>query len=120
MKTDLEDDLAAEPSLLEILDMTRENEGWDMTGGSKGERAMPIRDDEEDDEGRSNTAAMVESGVEAAEFDQMLQADKNEPQDFADENAESQRQEDSITGDDDTSPVADEDAKLLEDEVENG
>lgn len=76
MKTDLEDDLAAAPTLVEALDASQENAGWDVAG-SKGRRAMPPTDANEDEEGHATGAILVEAGVTAAEYDQMLAAEAN-------------------------------------------
>jgi hypothetical protein len=81
MKTDLEDDLAAEPNPVEeILETATEEERWDPVLGSQGERKPALYGDDDDDEdGRAPGAMLVESGVEAAEYDQMLQSDKADP-----------------------------------------
>lgn len=77
MKTDLEDDLAANPTLKDaILEAAPEEERWNPIGGSQGRRNPPLHNDGEDEDGRSEGEQMVEAGVEAAEYDQMLEADK--------------------------------------------
>ncbi|MDB6075468.1 MAG: hypothetical protein JWO89_3108 [Verrucomicrobiaceae bacterium] len=78
MKTDLEDDLQEDSDKEAILESVPEDQRWDPIGGSEGKRNMPLHgeDADEDEDGRPRGAVLVEDGVQAAEFDQMLQADR--------------------------------------------
>ena len=49
---------------------------WDPVPGSTGHKAPENSDEDEDSEGRSESAQLVEEGVNEAEHDQMLQAAK--------------------------------------------
>ena len=57
-----------------ILESAPESERWDPVHGSEGHKAPESGSDDEDDDGRSDSARMVEQGVAEAEHDQMLQA----------------------------------------------
>jgi hypothetical protein len=59
-----------------ILESASENLRWNPVPGSPGHRARESSNDDEDDEGRSETEQLVAEGVEAAEHDQILQAAK--------------------------------------------
>lgn len=81
MKPDLEEELAEEPSQVEaVLAAATENQRWDPIGGTTGERILPLHGDDEDDDGLPPSAGLVEAGVNAAEFDQMIEADKADPE----------------------------------------
>jgi len=56
------------------LESVPESEGWDPVPGSTGHRAVESVDEDEDSEGRSQSAQLVEEGINEAEHDQMLQA----------------------------------------------
>jgi hypothetical protein len=55
-----------------------ESEGWDPVAGSTGRQAAESLGEDEDAEGRSESAQMFEEGVTEAEHDQMRQAAKTE------------------------------------------
>jgi hypothetical protein len=59
-----------------ILDAAPESERWDPIHGSTGHKAPESGSDDEDDDGRTDGARLVEEGVAEAEHDQMLQAAK--------------------------------------------
>jgi hypothetical protein len=52
----------------------RESDGWDPVPGSTGQQAAESLGEDEDAEGRSESAQMFEEGVSEAEHDQMLRA----------------------------------------------
>jgi hypothetical protein len=58
----------------EILDALPESKRWDPVPGSEGRRMPESQDEEEDEEGLSETAQLSEQGVLEAGHDQMLQA----------------------------------------------
>jgi hypothetical protein len=58
------------------LESAPESERWDPLPGSTGHKAPESSDEDEDSEGRSESAQLVEEGVNEAEHDQMLQAAK--------------------------------------------
>src|ERR1017187_1051911 len=58
------------------LEAAPESERWDPLPGSTGHKAPENSDEDEDSEGRSESAQLVEEGVNEAEHDQMLQAAK--------------------------------------------
>jgi len=53
-----------------------ESEGWDPVPGSAGRQAADSLGEDEDAEGRSESAQMFEEGVTEAEHDQMRQASR--------------------------------------------
>jgi hypothetical protein len=57
-----------------ILESAPESERWDPVHGSEGHKAHESGSDDEDDDGRSDSARLVEEGVAEAGHDQMLQA----------------------------------------------
>ncbi len=58
-----------------LLDSVPESERWDVVQGSMGYQVPETPgDDDEDDDGRGESAQLVEEGVAEAEHDQMLQA----------------------------------------------
>jgi hypothetical protein len=61
-----------------------ESDGWDPVPGSTGRQAADSLGEDEDAEGRSESAQMFEEGVSEAEHDQMRQASR------ADENSDEQ------------------------------
>lgn len=64
-----------------ILESAPESERWDPIPGSTGHKAPESSSEDEDDDGRSDSARLVEQGVEEAEHDQMLRAARTPPQD---------------------------------------
>ena len=56
------------------LESAPESVRWDPLPGSTGHKAPENSDEDEDSEGRSESAQLVEEGVNEAEHDQMLQA----------------------------------------------
>jgi hypothetical protein len=57
-----------------ILEAAPESERWNPVPGSTGHQAPEAPSEEEDDEGRNESAQLVAEGVGEAEHDQMLQA----------------------------------------------
>jgi hypothetical protein len=57
-----------------VLESIRESERWDPVPGSTGRHVPESFGEDEDSEGRSESAQLVEEGVKEAEHDQMLQA----------------------------------------------
>ena len=53
-----------------------ESEGWDPVPGSTGRQAADSLGEDEDAEGRSESAQMFEEGISEAEHDQMRQASR--------------------------------------------
>ena len=53
-----------------------ESEGWDPVPGSAGRQAADSLGEDEDAEGRSESAQLFEEGVTEAEHDQMRQASR--------------------------------------------
>jgi hypothetical protein len=76
-------DLDARTAALEALP---ESERWDPVPGSSGSEAPEVADEESDDEGRNESAQLVEEGMKEAEHDQMLQAARD-PETGADESS---------------------------------
>jgi hypothetical protein len=64
-------DLAATTAALEALP---ESERWDPLPGSAGTETPGVADEESDDEGRNESAQLVEEGMKEAEHVQMLAA----------------------------------------------
>ena len=56
------------------LESIPESERWDPVPGSTGRHTPESFGEDEDNEGRSESAQLVEEGIEEAEHDQMLQA----------------------------------------------
>ena len=67
----------------EILESAPESERWDPVHGSTGHKAPEASSEDSDDDGRSDSARLVEEGVQEAEHDQMLQAAKAQQQEDA-------------------------------------
>ena len=63
-----------------LLEAAPESERWDPLPGSTGHKVPESSSEDADDDGRSDSARLVEEGVEEAEHDQMLQAAKAEQQ----------------------------------------
>ena len=57
-----------------LLDSIPESERWDPVPGSTGRHTPDSFGEDEDSEGRSESAQLVEEGVREAEHDQMLEA----------------------------------------------
>ena len=58
----------------ENLESVPESEGWDPVPGSTGRQAAESLGEDEDAEGRSESAQMFEEGINEAEHDQMRRA----------------------------------------------
>ena len=70
-------ELTGEPEIdeeEESLESAPESEGWDPVPGSTGHQRQDSLGEDEDSEGRSESAQLVEEGIKEAEHDQMLQA----------------------------------------------
>jgi hypothetical protein len=61
-----------------ILEAAPESERWDPLPGSQGHKAPESPSDDEDEDGRSESARLVEEGIAEAEHDRMLRAAKDE------------------------------------------
>ena len=59
------------------LEAAPESERWNPVPGSTGRKAPTTASEDEDDEGRSDNALLVEQGIADAEHDQMRQASKS-------------------------------------------
>ncbi len=57
-----------------LLESVPESERWDPVPGSVGHKAPESASDDEDDDGLTDSARLVEEGIAEAEHDQMLQA----------------------------------------------
>jgi hypothetical protein len=66
-----EPDIDVEEASLELIP---ESERWDPVPGSTGHQTPDSFGEDEDSEGRSESAQLVEEGIKEAEHDQMLQA----------------------------------------------
>src|SRR5438874_11488985 len=60
----------------ESTESVPDSEGWDPVPGSTGRQAADSLGEDEDAEGRSDSAQLVEEGVTEAEHDQMRQASR--------------------------------------------
>jgi hypothetical protein len=76
-KRELTGDAEMEPQE-ESNEPVSESEGWDPVPGSSGRQAADSLGEDEDAEGRSESAQMFEEGVTEAEHDQMRQASRSE------------------------------------------
>ena len=65
----------------ENLESLPESEAWDPLPGSTGHQAADSLGEDEDAEGRSESAQMFEEGINEAEHDQMLRAAEAEERD---------------------------------------
>jgi hypothetical protein len=61
-----------------LLESIPESERWDPVPGSPGRHTPDSFGEDEDSEGRSESAQLVEEGVREAEHDQMLEAARTE------------------------------------------
>jgi len=57
-----------------ILESAPEAERWDPVHGSRGSKANESSSEDEDDDGRSDSARLVEEGISEAAHDQMLKS----------------------------------------------
>ncbi len=57
-----------------LLESVSEDQRWDRVPGSSGNQSSESASEEEDEDGRSEGAQLVEEGIGEAEHDQMLQA----------------------------------------------
>ena len=57
-----------------LLESAPESERWNPVYGSTGHKVPVTSNDDEDEEGRSDSERLVEEGVAEAEHDQMIQA----------------------------------------------
>jgi hypothetical protein len=60
-----------------VLESAPESERWNPLPDSTGNKAQVAPSEDEDEEGRSDNARLVEEGIEGAEQDQMRQAAKD-------------------------------------------
>jgi hypothetical protein len=61
-----------------VLESAPESERWDPLPGSTGQKIPAAASEDEDEEGRSDNARLVEEGIEGAEHDQMRQASQKQ------------------------------------------
>ena len=61
-----------------VLESASESERWDPVHGSAGHQVREAPSDDEDEEGMSDSAGLVQAGINEAGHDQMLQAVKNQ------------------------------------------
>ena len=61
-----------------VLESAPESERWDPVAGSTGHKVQEAFSEEEDDDGRSDSAQLVQQGIDEAEHDQMFQAAKSQ------------------------------------------
>jgi hypothetical protein len=59
-----------------VLESLPESDRWNPNPGSAGKQSQELPNEDEDDEGRSETTQLVEGGVREAEHDQMVQAEE--------------------------------------------
>src|SRR6266853_6780453 len=64
----------------ENVEAVPESEGWDPVPGSSGRQAAESLGEDEDAEGRSESAQIFEEGINEAEHDQMRQASRSDEQ----------------------------------------
>src|SRR5882724_12680562 len=64
----------------ENVESVPESEGWDSVPGSTGRQAAESLSEDEDAEGRSESAQMFEEGINEAEHDQMRRAARADEQ----------------------------------------
>lgn len=62
----------------EVLESAPESDRWDPVAGSIGHKVHETFSEDEDDDGRSDSAQLVQQGIDEAEHDQMLQAAKSQ------------------------------------------
>jgi hypothetical protein len=74
-KRELTGEMDADPKDA-LLEAAPESERWDPVPGSAGHKASESSSQDTDEDGRSDSARLVEEGVEEAGHDQMLQATK--------------------------------------------
>jgi hypothetical protein len=60
----------------EAIESLPETARWDPVPGSTGREDVELSDEDEDEEGRNESAQLVDEGVEDAERDRMIQAEK--------------------------------------------
>jgi hypothetical protein len=66
----------------QIIEALPESERWDPVPGSQGTPGPDVpNEDEDDDEGRNESAQLAEEGVHEAEHDQMVQAEESAQED---------------------------------------
>jgi hypothetical protein len=66
----------------ELIESLPESERWDPFPGSAGQQAPELaNEDDEDSEGRNESAQLVEGGAREAEHDQMLKAEESAEED---------------------------------------
>lgn len=81
-------ELTGEPEMdaeEEALESIPESERWDPVPGSTGHKAPESGGEDEDSEGRSESAQLFEEGVKEAEHNQMLQAAREAEEENADQ-----------------------------------
>jgi hypothetical protein len=60
----------------EAIESLPESARWNPVPGSRGKEHLEIPNEDEDDEGRNESAQLVEEGVQEAEHDQMIKAEE--------------------------------------------
>ena len=74
-KRELTGDSSPDPKEAAI-ESAPESDRWDPVPGSTGHKVPTAASEDEDEEGRSDNAQLVEEGIAGAEHDQMLQASR--------------------------------------------
>ena len=61
-----------------VLEAAPESDRWNPVAGSAGHKVQESFSEDEDEDGRSDSAQLVQQGIDEAEHDQMLQAAKSQ------------------------------------------
>ena len=61
-----------------VLESAPESDRWNPVAGSIGHKVQESFSEDEDEDGRSDSAQLVQQGIDEAEHDQMLQAAKSQ------------------------------------------
>lgn len=61
-----------------VLESAPESDRWNPVAGSTGHKVQESFSEDEDEDGRSDSAQLVQEGLDEAEHDQMLQAAKSQ------------------------------------------
>ena len=61
-----------------VLESAPESDRWNPVAGSTGHKVQESFSEDEDEDGRSDSAQLVQEGLDEAELDQMLQAAKSQ------------------------------------------
>ena len=61
-----------------VLESAPESDPWNPVAGTVGHKVQESFSEDEDEDGRSDSAQLVQQGIDEAEHDQMLQAAKSQ------------------------------------------